>query len=95
MVVGGLLGAAVMVTPTAPLVEPCRLDPDVGAKTAVSLPVDVANDAGQTTVTIWPVGLTGRLVQLPIGVAPFLTVIAPAGAGAPALELTVAIKVTV
>ena len=93
LVVGGLLAAAVTVTPTAALVELCRLDPDAGVKTAVSFAVDAVNDVGQNTVKFWPP--TGRLAQPLIGVPRFSKVMAPAGAGAPALELTVAIKVTV
>jgi hypothetical protein len=96
VVVGGLVVlAGVILTPTAGLVEPCRLDPGAGTKTAVSLLVDVVNDVSQNTVTVWPVGLIGMLAQPPTGFPRFAKVSAPSGAGAPALELTVAIKVTV
>jgi hypothetical protein len=61
----------------------------------VSSAVEAANDVWQTTVTLWPVGVTGRCAHPLIRLPPFLNVIAPAGAAVLALEVTVAIKVRV
>jgi hypothetical protein len=45
-------------------------------------------------VTVWPVGLTGSLLQLLIGAAPLVKISVPEGAAAPAPEVMVAIRVT-
>jgi hypothetical protein len=77
------------------LVEPVTFEPAVGVKTAVSSAVEAANDVRQTTVTLWPVGVTDTFAHPRISLPPLLNETAPDGAPALTLEVTVAIKVSV
>jgi hypothetical protein len=77
------------------LVEPVTFEPAAGVKTAVSSAVEAANDVQQTTVTLWPVGVTATFAHPLISSPLFVNVIAPDGAAARTLEVTVAIKVRV
>jgi hypothetical protein len=77
------------------LVELIRLEPEAGTKSAVSDGVEAPNEVWQDTVTLWPVGATGRSEQPLITFPPFLKITAPDGLASLALAVTVAIRVSI
>jgi hypothetical protein len=56
--------------------------------------VEAPNDVPQITVTLWPVGVTDTFAHPLIVLPRFLNAIAPDGAAALTLDVTVAIRVT-
>jgi hypothetical protein len=76
------------------LVEPLRIDPEVGLNTARSCAVDAANDVEQATVALRPLGTAGMLAQPGIAPAPFSNVTVPHRAVLLVPAVTVAINVT-
>jgi hypothetical protein len=89
------LDAGSMATLSIGLLDPVRTEPALGVNTAVSCAVEAAKAAEQRAVTLCALGETGTSPQVGIAAPPFSNATVPDGNGAPMLELTVAVKVTV
>jgi hypothetical protein len=78
----------------AGLLDPCRIEPEAGTNTALSCPVDAANEVEQATVALLPFGTAGMFAQPPMAAPRFSNVTVPHRAVLVAAVLTVATSVT-